>query len=119
MPVPIVPATPLHPNLSLTPTVTHVEETPFGLPAQRLSWAEDTQASLYFVMQPQSAYILGIERGQTLSGSEILRAFKPLAEDRRIKVVGVSFDTIGFWEKMVDRQLVSDWCLDEPKRLLG
>jgi hypothetical protein len=102
-----------------TPTVLDEPATPYGVPCQRLQWTHDSSAKLYFVIRPGSAYILGIERGAQLSGTDILRAFQPIAAPLRVKVVGVTFDTIGFWEKMVERQLVSDWCLDEPNTLLG
>jgi hypothetical protein len=93
--------------------------TPFGVAAQRLQWDHDPEAYVSFVLQPHSAYILWIQRGAVLSGTGMLEIFRSIALDRRIKVVGVTFDSLGFWEKMVERQLVSDWCLDEPRSLLG
>lgn len=101
------------------PTIVDEPVTPYGVPCQRLQWSHDAGAKLHFVLKSGSAYILGIERGQLLSGADILRAFRPMVGELRIKVVGVTFDTIGFWEKMVERQLVTDWCLDEPNTLIG
>ena len=87
--------------------------------AQRLGWAGDPSAQLVYVLREDVAYVVRIDRGSGLSGTQILQAFQPLAVGRRIKVLGVEFDTMGFWEKMVERGLVHDWSMDAPSALLA
>jgi hypothetical protein len=100
------------------PAIVNDDPPPFGVASQSLSWADDPEARLTFVLRPHSAYVLGISRGRTLSGTRILQAFQGMVGERRIKVIGVDFLTIGFWEKMVERRLVHDWSMEDPRMLL-
>lgn len=91
---------------------------PFRVASYRLSWPDDPEAGLTYALKPDTAYIVGITRGRATSGTQILQAFQSVAETRRIKVIGVDFPTIGFWEKMLERKLIHDWGMEDPKLLL-
>ena len=69
-------------------------------------------------MKDHTARIVDINRGASTTGTQILEAFEAVAEGRRIKVIRVDFPKIGFWEKMVERSLVHDWGMKEPRMLL-
>jgi hypothetical protein len=91
---------------------------PYGVASQSMTWADDPDARLVFVLKDHSAYILDVTRGASTTGMQILEAFQAIAEGRRIKVIRVDFLTIGFWEKMVERKLVHDWGMEDPQMLL-
>ena len=91
---------------------------PYKTPSFTLSWSEDPEAKLQYALKGETAYVVHIQRGQATSGAAILQAFQAIAESRRIKVINVDFGTIGFWEKMLERKLVHDWGMENPKMLL-
>jgi hypothetical protein len=105
-------------NSPADPVVVHDDPPPFRVPSQSLRWPADPEARLTFVLKDHTAYVLNINRGAATSGTQILRAFRPIAAERRIKVLAVDFLTIGFWEKMVERKLVDDWGMENPEMLL-
>ena len=91
---------------------------PYKTPSFTLSWPDDPEARLHYALKGETAYVIHVQRGQGLSGGAILQAFQMVAETRRIKVINVDFSTIGFWEKMLERKLVHDWGMENPKMLL-
>jgi len=91
---------------------------PYKTPSFTLSWSNDPKAKLQYALKADTAYVLHIQRGTSVSGAQIMRAFQSIAEGRRIKVIDVDFMTIGFWEKMLERKLVHDWGMENPKMLL-
>lgn len=100
------------------PAVVQDDPPPYKTPSFTLSWPDDPEAKLHFALRADTAYVVHIQRGKTLSGTQILEAFRAVAEQRRIKVINVDFPTIGFWEKMLERKLVHDWGMENPKILL-
>jgi hypothetical protein len=100
------------------PAIVQDDPPPYKTPSFTLSWAEDPEAKLRYALKPDTAYVIHIQRGKIVSGVQILRAFQVIAGHRRIKVIGVDFMTIGFWEKMLHRKLVHDWGMENPKMLL-
>jgi len=105
-------------SLATAPAIVRDDPPPFKTPSFVLTWPEDPEARLQYAIKGDTAYVIHISRGRTLSGSKILEAFQMVAESRRIKVIGVDFPTIGFWEKMFARKLVHDWGMENPKMLL-
>jgi hypothetical protein len=103
---------------AIAPAVIQDDPPPFKTPSFTLSWSDDPEAQLHYALKPDTAYILHINRGRATSGAQILQTFQPIAESRRIKVIGVDFLSIGFWEKMLERGLVHDWGMENPKMLL-
>ncbi len=91
---------------------------PFKTPSYTLQWSDDPEAKLRYALKPDTAYVLFVQRGKATSGSKILEQFQSIAAERRIKVLDVDFGSIGFWEKMLERKLVHDWGMDNPKILL-
>lgn len=91
---------------------------PYKTPSFTLSWSSDPEAKLQYALKADTAYVLHIQRGASVTGLQIMQAFQSIAEGRRIKVIDVDFMTIGFWEKMLERKLVHDWGMENPKMLL-
>lgn len=91
---------------------------PYKTPSFTLTWPDDPEAKLHYALKGDTAYVVHIQRGKGISGGQILQAFQAIAESRRIKVIAVDFPTIGFWEKMLERKLVHDWGMENPKMLL-
>ena len=91
---------------------------PYKTTSYTLSWSDDPEARLHYALKGDTAYVVHLQRGKVTSGAQILQAFQSIAESRRIKVIGVDFSTIGFWEKMLERKLVHDWGMENPKMLL-
>jgi len=100
------------------PAIVQDDPPPYKTPSFTLSWSDDPEAKLQYALKADSAYVIHIQRGKAVTGSQILQAFQAIAESRRIKVIGVDFSTIGFWEKMLERKLVHDWGMENPKMLL-
>lgn len=103
---------------STAPVIVQDDPPPYKTPSFTLSWSDDPEARLQYALKSDTAYIVHLQRGKTTSGSQILQAFQAIAEARRIKVIAVDFSTIGFWEKMLERKLVHDWGMENPKMLL-
>ncbi len=103
---------------STAPSIVPDDPPPYKTPSFTLSWPDDPEARLHYALKPDTAYVVHIQRGQTTAGWQILQAFQSIAEARRIKVIAVDFSTIGFWEKMLERKLVHDWGMENPKMLL-
>jgi hypothetical protein len=91
---------------------------PFTTPSFTLAWSEDPEAKLRYALKPDTAYVLHIQRGKATSGAQILQAFQAIAAERRIRAIDVDFSSVGFWEKMIERKLIHDWGMDNPKILL-
>ncbi len=100
------------------PAIVQDDPPPYKTPSFTLSWSDDPGAKLHYALKADTAYILDIKRGRSVTGSQILQTFQSIAENRRIKVIGVDFLSIGFWEKMLERKLVHDWGMENPKMLL-
>jgi hypothetical protein len=100
------------------PAIVQDDPPPYKTPSYTLSWSDDPEAKLHYALKVDTAYIIHIERGRVINGARIMQAFQAIAESRRIKVIGVDFSTIGFWEKMLERKLVHDWGMENPKMLL-
>jgi hypothetical protein len=105
-------------NSPAEPIVVRDDPPRFGVASQSLRWPDDPQARVTFVLKDHTAYVIHITRGTTVSGTQILQAFRGIAGERRVKVLAVDFLTIGFWEKMVERKLVDDWGMENPEMLL-
>ncbi len=100
------------------PAIVQDDPPPYKTPSFTLSWPDDPEAKLHYALKADTAYVIHIQRGSSVSGAQILQAFQAVAGERRIKVIGVDFMTIGFWEKMLERKLVHDWGMENPKMLL-
>lgn len=100
------------------PAIVQDDPPPYKTPSFTLSWSDDPEAKLNYALKADTAYVIYIQRGSSVSGVQILQAFQAVAGERRIKVIGVDFMTIGFWEKMLERKLVHDWGMENPKMLL-
>ena len=105
-------------SLATAPAVVPDDPPPYKTPSFTVSWPDDPEAKLHYAVKGDTAYLVHIQRGSSLSGIQIMQFFQAIAESRRIKVIGVDFSTIGFWEKMMERGLVHDWGMENPKMLL-
>jgi hypothetical protein len=100
------------------PTITPDDPPAFKTPSYTLAWSDDPEAKLRYALKPETAYVIYLRRGKVLAGAQILGAFQPIAAGRKIKVIDVDFGSVGFWEKMMERKLVHDWGMENPKILL-
>lgn len=105
-------------SLDASTTITPDEPPAFKTPSFTLSWSDDPEAKLRYALKPETAYVFYIQRGKLNSGTQILRAFQAIAAERKIRAIDVDFSSVGFWEKMIERKLVHDWGMDNPKILL-
>ncbi len=101
--------------------VTHAAAVfPGGDATYRLQISRDTTAALWFIAAGDTVYVVGLRRGNVVSGSELLQiARRMVCSGRRLVVVGAAPDVFGFYEKMRERVIIDSWTSEDVESFFG